>query len=107
MIEIKITIDSDKNYHSFLAQGHATSVHGGKGNNILCAAISVLSQTLYIYAKKKSWLTFEKVAHDGFLEMVFNKQSSYEINLAVGMVLEGINNLLKQYPNDIKLVIED
>ncbi len=106
MIEIAVLkpISYNKNKPNFVGlsmKGHASSLHGEKGENILCAGVSALSQTLLIYLDKKNCLeSFQK--NDGTLELTLNKAGSQSIiNESFSFALSGFKALQDQYPKEI------
>lgn len=102
MIQIEIVKDKKGNYIGLVCQGHAPDSFGKKGNNILCAAVSVLVQTLHSHIKIMSNVSCETI-RKGFLEFEVLKTSK-ETNLSFEVILTGIHNLFRQYPEEIQLV---
>lgn len=102
MILIEIKKDKKGNYTGLVSEGHAPDSFGKKGNNILCAAISTLVQTLHLHLKIMSNVSRETI-RKGFLEIEVSKANK-ETNLAFDVIMTGIHNLFKQYPEEIQLV---
>ncbi len=102
MITIEIKKDKKGNYTGLKSEGHATDSFGKKGNNILCAAVSVLVQTLFLHLKIMSNVSHETV-RKGFLELEVSGTNK-ETNLTFEVIMTGIHNILKQYPEEIQLV---
>lgn len=101
MVEVNYTVYNGHEYKSLCVKGHASGSFGTKGNNILCSAISVLVQTLYLFLKQNSLLEKENIS-DGHLEIEFSK-NEVKTKVAMEMLLTGIENLAKQYPRDLNL----
>jgi uncharacterized protein YsxB (DUF464 family) len=102
LIVIEIRKDKKGNYLGLKSEGHAPKSFGKQGNNILCAAVSILVQTLYLHLKIMSNVSRETI-RKGFLELEVLKTSK-DTNLAFKVIMTGIHNLFKQYPEEIQLV---
>ncbi|MBK8399206.1 MAG: ribosomal-processing cysteine protease Prp [Leptospiraceae bacterium] len=102
MIIIEIRKDKKGNYTGLISEGHAPDSFGKKGNNILCAAISTLVQTLHLHLKIMSNVSRETI-RKGFLELEVS-ETNKETNLSFEVIMTGIHNLNKQYPEEIQLV---
>ncbi len=102
MIIIEIKKDKKRNYTGLISQGHAPNSFGKKGNNILCAAVSVLVQTLFLHLKIMSNVSRETI-REGFLELEVSKTNK-ETNFSFAVIMTGIHNLIKQHPEEIQLV---
>lgn len=109
MIQIQLT-KKDNHYKKLKVSGHSITeknflksekIEEKIGDNVLCAAVSVLTQSLYIFCKKKELIFTEKMS-DGFLEFDLNK-SVMESNSAFEMVEMGLLNLRDQYPKEIEI----
>ncbi|TGN20790.1 ribosomal-processing cysteine protease Prp [Leptospira idonii] len=106
MIEIAVLkpISYQKNKPNYIGlslKGHAPSEHGEKGKNILCSAISALSQTLLMYLDNKNCLSsFQK--GEGALELTIKPTSSPSIvDESFLFAFFGFKALQNQYPKDI------
>lgn len=102
MIILEVKKDKKGNYIGLISEGHAPDSFGKKGNNILCAAVSTLVQTLYLHLKIMSNVSHETI-RKGFLELEVLKTSK-DTNLAFEVIMTGMHNLFKQYPEEIQLV---
>ena len=102
MIVIEIIKDKKGNYLGLKSEGHAPNSFGKQGSNILCAAVSTLVQTLYLHLKIMSNVSRETI-RQGFLELEV-KAINTETNLTFEVIMTGIHNLFKQYPEEIQLV---
>lgn len=102
MIRIEIIKDKKGNFKGLTSEGHAPESYGTKGNNILCAAISALIQTLHLFLKIMSNVSHETI-RTGFLNFSVTEVNK-ETNLSFELVLTGIHNLSKQYPGEIQVV---
>lgn len=86
------------NYSYLKVEGHAPSTFGKKGENILCSAVSALTQTLVLALHEDENLQ-TKSLEKGIVEFSIPKPSG-KTNIQFEMILNGILNLQKQY-NDI------
>jgi len=102
LIILEVKKDKKGNYIGLISEGHAPDSFGKKGSNILCAAVSTLVQTLYLHLKIMSNVSHETI-RKGYLELEVSKTSK-DTNLAFKVIMTGIHNLLKQYPEEIQLV---
>ncbi len=100
---IKIKIVKNKNkYKSMTFSGHASHDFGKPGYNILCAAISVLSQALFSYLFDRQYLSDLRIG-DGFLFVEVSKIHVDRVFNNIEMIYEAILNLEKQYPEYLKV----
>jgi len=100
LIHIEV-FSSDGVYTGLKLTGHAPTSFGSPGENVLCAAVSVLSQTLYLYCKK-NYTVFNERIEKGFL--AFSLEKNQFSSVPFEMFLEGITNLELQYPESIFIV---
>ena len=99
-----VTIETqNKHIVSFESKGHASLSNGKKGENLVCAAVSVLVQTLYLYLKKEGLLQKEEIK-DGYLLMILNLKPEEIIRNSFDIILTGLETLKKQHPEDIELL---
>ena len=113
MIQIQI-LKTGENFKKLKVSGHAVTKKDNKGyfksekieerigENIICAAVSVLSQSFYLFCKKKEIVVYEKISN-GFLEFEI-EDLKVEIKSAFEMAEIGLINLRDQYPNEIVIV---
>lgn len=99
---IKIYLKKGNQYYTGLKiTGHAPSLFGKKGENILCAGVSVLVQTLYLYLKEKGNILTEEVKK-GYLDFSI-LSSGEETQKSFDLILTGIRDLKTQYPEFIEI----
>ncbi|MCE9499540.1 MAG: ribosomal-processing cysteine protease Prp [Leptospira sp.] len=101
MIEISIE-ETNGNYRGIKIEGHAPEDFGKNGNNILCAAVSVLGQTLHLHLRKKDLVSEEKI-EKGFLQFRISDQQQESANSAFEVIIGGLRNLEAQYPEEIRI----
>lgn len=81
-------------------KGH--SEYDEKGKDIVCAAISVLSEATYNYLKATS-NTVEMTAVDGYFLIVIEKMNTNGRRILKAFT-EMIDDLVKQYPENIERI---
>ncbi|MCB1141895.1 MAG: ribosomal-processing cysteine protease Prp [Leptospiraceae bacterium] len=101
MIRVEFRKDKKGNFLYLKLTGHSPGNLGKKGENLLCAGVSVLAQSLGLFFKKRNKLEFIHI-RDGFLEFQLVKGSS-DSNLGFELTLEGISDLQSQYPDSIEI----
>lgn len=101
LIRIRITRTGEF-YSSLESEGHSSISLGKKGENLLCSAVSVLVQTLYLYLLQ-SGKTKPAEIRDGYLRFEVLGQDVL-IQNSFDLVLSGLKNLKNQYPTEIELI---
>ena len=76
---------------------------GKKGENLVCAAVSVLLQSFLVYCKKEGLLKSESMG-DGLLEMELQPQRQELTRQALDLVLCGLESLQKDHPKEMKIL---
>lgn len=104
MIQISIT-GRNARVIRFTSIGHASLDSGTKGNNLICCAVGILVQSLYLFCKKENLLTKETVS-EGELDLEFILENQNLLVNAIDLVLTGLENLQKQYADEIKIVYD-
>ncbi len=106
MIRIKILRNRDGIF-GLESSGHASRIHGSKGQNLLCAAVGVLVQTLYLHLSKEGFAE-EAAIGDGVLDFKIRlgKESDPVVLTSVNLIQDGLENLREQYPSEIELIGE-
>ncbi len=84
-------------------QGHAG--FAVKGNDIVCAAASVLVQTLQFTVSKELQLNQEVVKKDDLYKLTIfnNNEKSVELSLLIKNCLCGLELLQQNYPDHLKI----
>ncbi|PJZ69611.1 hypothetical protein CH373_08865 [Leptospira perolatii] len=87
------------------SSGHSPKNLGQKGENILCAAVSVLVQTLYLHLKNQGRIGTAEIS-DGFLsfEILSGFESDQIVLTSFGLIQDGLENLRNQYPKELELI---
>lgn len=102
MISLRL-VKSHGKYKSLRLEGHAPASFGSSGENILCAGVSVLSQSCFLYLQKNDLLR-EIVWEKGRLGFQITKPSS-ESEICMEILVTGMQDLKDQYPKWIDIYI--
>lgn len=114
MTKIKIFRDQNGHIFKYEISGHADFDDYGK--DILCAAISVLSQTSILALEKvckisQSDIKFCIDEDTGYLKLILSKSLSKNQRESANIVLEtmvvGLSDLRDQYPEHINIIEEE
>lgn len=103
---IRIQVSKRYNFYTGLkVEGHASAKFGKQGNNILCAAVSAITQTLIMYLQTHDLLASFK-AEKGLSKIECKKTyfGQLKINHAFDFVLVGLQDLQDTYPEEIEIV---
>lgn len=104
MIQITITEKHDL-FKSFTIEGH--SLIGKKGNNILCAGVSTLVQTIFLGLKEILKLNVKFDKKDGYFHCYLPEnltQSNKQfVDLLIMTMIKGLQDLKKQYPDEVSI----
>lgn len=100
MIQIQYKIE--KSFYSYLkVEGHAPATFGKSGENILCSAVSVLAQTLFLLLDESGKVSAKKI-EKGKMEMTISLPNE-TTNTQFEFFLRGILNLQKQYKDILNI----
>ncbi|ABJ76932.1 MULTISPECIES: ribosomal-processing cysteine protease Prp [Leptospira] len=102
MIRIRIT-HNGKFYSSLESEGHSPASLGKKGENLLCSAVSVLVQTLYLHLLQSGKVKPAEI-QDGYFRFEVLVQQDVLIQNSFDLILSGLKNLKDQYPKEIELI---
>ena len=92
---IFVEIKKSKEFYNYLrVEGHASSEFGKPGENIFCAAVSILTQTLLLSVTKRSIVEILN-NQKGLLEYIITKPD-LQTNIEFEFMLIGLDNLKKQ-----------
>jgi len=78
---------------------------GSKGENLLCAGVSTLVQTVHLYLASKQVLQTES-KRDGSLKFLIQSGKEDRFQDLLEMIELGLENLKKQHPTAISLKTE-
>jgi uncharacterized protein YsxB (DUF464 family) len=103
VIEIEAVIDSDGVLRACKAAGHAGA--GKAGNDIVCAAVSVLMRTAFYTLSGRKGIKFQGGAPEKgqlWLEVDYEAEGK-DFLFAVGVFLiEGLKSVAQEYPQNCK-----
>lgn len=105
----ELLLDRESGEVEFRVEGH--SAFGSKGNDIVCAAVSVLVQTSVIAINRVARVNQSIEQEEGFLRSVIDisrvKTGRLEAlrNILATMVL-GLNEIVRAYPGRVKIYYE-
>lgn len=86
----------------FQIEGHAPKEFGEKGENLLCAGVSVLLQTVHSYLGWKERLEAEKKS-EGFLRFLVRNEDLADFQTIGEMLRFGLENLASQHGDAIQI----
>ncbi|TGL57500.1 ribosomal-processing cysteine protease Prp [Leptospira ognonensis] len=86
----------------FQIEGHAPKEFGEKGENLLCAGVSVLLQSVHSYLGWKERLEAES-KREGFLRFMVQSEHLADFQTIGEMVRFGLQNLASQHGNAIQI----
>ena len=93
----------------FAASGH--SEFGAKGSDIVCSAVSALSQTAILALSKVAGVTPQWRRREGHLECHLprglSQEKSMHCQLVLRTVLTGIENIAGEDPDYIRICFEE
>lgn len=103
---IKVRVFKKSSSIGYNIKGHAD--YDEHGRDILCAAVSILSHTIYrsLCVNLDLEKDLDVKTQDGFMNVCVNKRNS-EIELLVDTLIEGIKSLEEDYGDFIKLTLEE
>lgn len=110
MIKV-LVVKSRDDYRSFKVSGHAN--FDDYGRDIVCAAISVLTQTAASAVSELAHIEPKIVVNEktGLLSCELprnlDENKQHTVNIIVGTFLVGIRGVLDQYPKYLQLKIEE
>ncbi len=105
MIRVEIYLQ-DGFFRGLKSEGHASIDSGTKGSNPICAGVSTLVQTLFLYLKKQRLI--EKFSQrDGFfhfeLVAIRNPKLTVVVDNAYKLIVLGLEEILRQFPEEVVL----
>lgn len=105
MISISIYRKVNKEIEQFVVEGHAYAADPGQ--DIVCAAVSVLSQTTVLALHQIAHVAIEYEVKNGYLKCKLptnlTKKELYETKLLIDTMLLGLNNIQESYPQYIEI----
>ena len=91
MITVKVLIDSDGRYQGFQVKGHAG--YAGAGEDIVCAAVSVLTQNTINSIEAFTEDAISYSVDDGYLDCSLDGTVSAESKLLLNSLILGLESV--------------
>jgi len=105
MISISIYRNSKKDIEQFVVEGHAYAADPGQ--DIVCAAVSVLTQTIVLSLHEITKVAIEYEVKNGYLKCKLPnnliEKEIYETKLLIDTMLLGLNNIRESYPKYVDI----
>lgn len=105
MISISIYRNRKKGIEQFIVTGHAYAAEPGQ--DIVCAAVSVLTQTTVLGLHEVAQVAIEHEIKSGYLKcrlpMNLTEKELYDIKLLMDTMLLGLKNIQESYPQYIEI----
>lgn len=108
MIEIRVERDAERFTKEIEIKGHAG--YGEKGKDIVCAAVSILAQSLLstlLELAEYEWVfVLDYKMDDGYIRVSYEEPVGNVIDISVMEMMfdKGIDLLIESYPDHIKRV---
>ncbi|MDH5682620.1 MAG: ribosomal-processing cysteine protease Prp [Spirochaetota bacterium] len=104
---IKLTVEEKGQlFSSFCVEGHSSL--GKKGNNLLCAGVSSLSQSIFLGIRDILKIDVSWSKEDGYLKCVLpvslTEKENEMVSLLIMTLIQGFEDLKRQFPREMVLV---
>ncbi len=104
---IRLVVYKNKGLYTGLdCEGHSSKSNGEKGSNLVCAAVSALLQTLFLYLKNEKLIDSVKMS-DGLLYFrlteIRNPKLAILVDQAFKMIWIGMESIAQDHSGDIEL----
>jgi len=105
MISIATYRNSKKDIVQFVVKGHAYAADPGQ--DIVCAAVSVLTQTTVLALHEIANIAIEHEIENGYLKcklpINLMEKELYDAKLLIDTMLLGLNNIRQSYPKYVEI----
>ena len=98
MITVNVLVDSEGEHRGFRISGHAG--FGEAGEDIVCAAVSVLAQNTVNAIEAFTEDLFHCSVEDGYLDCSFSGNVSKETKLLLNTMLLGLESIRDSSPKE-------
>ena len=107
MTNVKILNDKSGLHRGFEVSGH--SGYAKSGNDIVCAAISVLTTNTInsIETFTDDFISYESDENTAFMKLILEEESSHDAQLLMDAMILGLSTMAKAYPKNVRLTIEE
>ena len=95
-----IRYSADKDWITLRASGHAGYAEQGK--DVVCAALSAIASTFYLYAESKGGTVEGGGTNDGYVNV--SVRSNRETKEVASAIMMGIKALCDMYPENVRMV---
>ena len=106
MIEIEAVLDDFGVLRACKASGHSGA--GKAGNDIVCAAVSVLLRTAFSTLSNRNGITVQGEAPEKgqfWLKADYNADGKGFLFAVGAFLIEGLNSIAQEYPKNCKFVV--
>jgi uncharacterized protein YsxB (DUF464 family) len=102
MIRVKIDRDSTGRIRGFEAKGHAGA--GSKGKDIVCAAVSVLTDSVFLGLDKHLQRAMEWNADHGDISIRLKEKPDELTEAILATMVLGLTEIQKIYPDKLRIL---
>ena len=102
MVEIRIERDSASRICAYAASGHAEA--GPAGEDIICAAISVLTDTAFLGLSRHLGRTLDYKAKDGLISVRLEQAADERTEAILATMVLGLHEIKKMEPDRIRII---
>lgn len=106
MITVKIRRDQAQEIIAFSVEGHAD--YAPPGEDIVCAAVSVLAQTTAMGLIRNLGLNPQVEIRDGYLNCLLpsslTREARKDASLILEVMLTGLQEIVKVHPENLKII---
>jgi uncharacterized protein YsxB (DUF464 family) len=104
---VTVTLDGSFLLRSLAVTGHAEG--GLKGNDVVCAAVTVLVRTAAAVLSDKNYITahiFAPARGELYLDVECVREGEPYLSAVQDFLLEGLGSLAAEYPDCVNIVYE-
>lgn len=101
MIRVAIERDGSGRIWGFQAQGHAGA--GPRGNDIVCAAVSVLTDSVFLGLEKHLHRAMSWKADSGNISVSLQDEPDNMTEAILATMVLGLSEIQKAYPEKIRI----
>ena len=110
MTTITVYCRSNGDVTGFRAEGH-TGFGNGRGGDIVCSAVSVLTQTAVNALEAVAGVPTAPVVCDGLLEIILagglSAKQAGDCQIILRTVVQGLNDVAQSYPGKVRVVYKE
>ena len=102
MIRVKIERDADGKIRGFAAKGHADA--GPSGQDIVCAAVSVLTDSVFLGLDRHLRRELEWQAESGDISVRLKDAPDELTEAVLSTLVLGLTEIQKAYPDKVRIL---